>query len=351
MSNYVIAKYLRLSFDDAVTDSLSIPNQHSQIDSHIEALDIPNVEVLEFIDNGYTGTNLERPAVQELLDLVQCGRVNCIITKDFSRFSRNAIESGYYIEQVFPLYRIRFISVSDGFDSNDCIDGTGGIEVAFKLLMHEHYSRDLSRKVKSTKRVQMLNGENIVANAIYGYRKNEGGRNYLLSGIVEMDDSFFGGAHAGSKRGRGTDKTPVIFSLSLDQRGRPGYLRAQVVEQVDGRTVRQVANAHIAPDSVLHSDGLPSYNPLSMEGYMHEPEVFDRKEHPEHLKWIHVVISNAKAFIADTYHGLSNIHLQAFLDEYCFRFNRRKWVGQIFTRTISACILADIFTRNQLIMA
>ena len=113
MSNYVIAKYLRLSLDDAVTDSLSIPNQRRQIDDHIDTLDIPNVEVLEFIDNGYSGTNLERPAVQEMLDLVQCGRVNCIIAKDFSRFSRNAVESGYYLEQIFPLYRIRFISVSD----------------------------------------------------------------------------------------------------------------------------------------------------------------------------------------------------------------------------------------------
>ena len=175
--------------------------------------------------------------------------------------------------------------------------------------------------------------------------------NYLLSGVVEMDDSFFGGAHAGSKRGRGTDKTPVIFSLSLDQRGRPGYLRAQVVEQVDGKTLQQVAEVHTRPGSVLHSDGLPSYRPLSQKGYWHKPEAFDWKKNPEHLKWIHIVISNAKSFIAGTYHGLSSLHLQAFLDEFCFRFNRRKWIGQIFARTLSACILADIFTRKMLVMA
>ena len=109
----IIAKYIRLSVDDGITESLSIPHQSMILDAHIDELDIPNATVIEFVDNGYTGTNMERPALQEMLDLVRSGRVNCIVVKDFSRFSRNALESGYYIEQVFPLYHIRFISVSD----------------------------------------------------------------------------------------------------------------------------------------------------------------------------------------------------------------------------------------------
>ncbi|MCL1877912.1 MAG: recombinase family protein, partial [Defluviitaleaceae bacterium] len=115
----VISKYIRLSVDDGITESLSIANQHILLDAHIDDLQIPNATVIEFVDNGYTGTNMERPALQEMLSLVRSGRVNCIVVKDFSRFSRNALESGYYIEQVFPLYRIRFISVSDRFDSNN----------------------------------------------------------------------------------------------------------------------------------------------------------------------------------------------------------------------------------------
>ena len=174
MNEYVIAKYIRLSQDDAVSESLSIPHQRLLLDKHIDEIDIPNSSVLEFVDNGYTGTNLERPAVQEMLELVRSGRVNCIITKDFSRFSRNAMESGYYIEQVFPLYRVRFIAIGDRFDSNEQLDGTGGIDVAFKFLMHEHYSKDLSKKIKSAKRVLMENGEHIVGGAIYGYRKIDG---------------------------------------------------------------------------------------------------------------------------------------------------------------------------------
>jgi len=172
MNEYVIAKYMRLSLDDAISESMSIPNQNVLLDRHIESLGIASSEVLEFVDNGFSGTNLERPALQEMLDLAQSGRINCILVKDFSRFARNEIESSYYIEKIFPLYRIRFIAVSDGFDSDDYRDSTGGIEVAFKFLLHEYYSKDLSDKVKSAKRIKMKNGESIVANAIYGYQKN-----------------------------------------------------------------------------------------------------------------------------------------------------------------------------------
>jgi DNA invertase Pin-like site-specific DNA recombinase len=176
MSEYVIAKYLRLSIEDEKTESLSIENQHLLLDRHIDDLDIPNAKILNFVDNGHTGVNMERPAVQELLDLVRSGGVNLIIIKDFSRFSRNAMDSGYFIEQVFPLYQVRFVSVSDSFDSNDYIGDTGGIDVAFKFLMHEYYSADLSAKVKSAKRLQMKRGENIVARTIYGYCKAESGK-------------------------------------------------------------------------------------------------------------------------------------------------------------------------------
>ena len=176
MNEYAIAKYIRLSIEDEKTESMSIPHQRLLLDKHIDELDIANVTVMEFVDNGHSGTNMERPAVQEMLDLVRSGRVNCIAVKDFSRFSRNAMDSGYFIEQVFPLYQVRFISLSDGFDSNDYKNDTGGIDVAFKFLMHEYYSQDLSKKVRSARRVQMKRGENIVANAIYGYRKNDLGK-------------------------------------------------------------------------------------------------------------------------------------------------------------------------------
>ena len=176
MGETVIAKYIRLSVDDAVTESLSIANQRLLLDSFIHDLEPPGAKVLEFVDNGYSGTNFERPAVQELLELVRSGAVHALVTKDFTRFGRNAIETGYFIEQVFPLFGVRVISLDDNYDSNDYKDDTGGIDVAFKFLMGEYYSQDLSMKIKSAKRVRMMRGENIVANAVYGYRKNNCGK-------------------------------------------------------------------------------------------------------------------------------------------------------------------------------
>lgn len=102
---YVIALYIRLSVEDFKTESLSIPNQ--KLILREKAMSLPewdNGEVLEFVDNGHTGTNFERPAVQELLTMVQAGKIDCIIVKDLSRFGRNSIETGYFIERVFPLY-------------------------------------------------------------------------------------------------------------------------------------------------------------------------------------------------------------------------------------------------------
>ena len=169
---YVIAKYIRLSLDDKISDSVSIESQRLQLDKFIAELDVPNaaVRVIEFVDNGYSGTNFERPAIAELLELARTGQVNCIAVKDFSRFGRNAIEVGYYIERAFPLYRTRFISVADSFDSAEHEGDTGGLEIAFKFLIHEQYSKDLSRKIKSAKHAKMLRGESVRKNCVYGYR-------------------------------------------------------------------------------------------------------------------------------------------------------------------------------------
>jgi DNA invertase Pin-like site-specific DNA recombinase len=191
MNEYIIAKYIRLSIEDEKTESMSVPHQRLILDRYIDELDVPNIKVMEFVDNGHSGTDMERPAVQEMLELVRSGRINCIAVKDFSRFSRNSMDSGYFIEQVFPLYQVRFISVSDSFDSNDYKNDTGGIDIAFKFLMHEYYSRDLSKKVRSARRIQMARGENIVANAIYGYRKNELGKWEPDPGSAEVVQLIF----------------------------------------------------------------------------------------------------------------------------------------------------------------
>ena len=158
MDKPIIAKYIRLSLDDSQSSSMSIDNQRLQLDDYLMDSDLAGT-VREFVDNGFSGVNFERPAVQELLELVRDGKIGCILVKDFSRFGRNAIETGYFIERVFPLYRVRFISVSDRFDSFEHDGDTGGMEVAFKFLMHEYYSKDLSRKISSAKQEKARRGE------------------------------------------------------------------------------------------------------------------------------------------------------------------------------------------------
>ena len=177
MQKYVIALYIRLSIEDYKYDSLSIENQslvlHEYAASLPEAL---NAEIMEFIDNGYSGTNFERPQVQKLIELVRANQIDCIIVKDFSRFGRNSIETGYFIERVFPLFHTRFISISDDFDSSKFKGDTGGMDMAFKYLISEYYSRDMSIKTKSAKYAKMQRGEYQSKICPYGYRKSADGR-------------------------------------------------------------------------------------------------------------------------------------------------------------------------------
>ena len=174
---YVIALYIRLSTEDSKVGSFSIENQKNALHQYVDAMEgIKNAEVLEFIDNGYSGTNFERPAVQELLDQIRKGKINCIVVKDFTRFGRNSIEVGYFMEMVFPLYGVRFISINDNFDSDTLHGDTGGINVAFKYLVSEFYSRDLSIKYKSAKYVKFRRGEYQSKLCPYGYRKGADGR-------------------------------------------------------------------------------------------------------------------------------------------------------------------------------
>lgn len=177
MDKYVIALYIRLSLEDSKYDSMSIGNQQSILREKAMTLpEFDHAEIREFVDNGHTGTNFERPAMQEMLKMVQEGKINCIIVKDLSRFGRSSLETGYFIEQVFPLFHVRFISISDDYDSDNYKGTTGGIEVAFKYLINEAYSRDMSMKTRSAKYAKMRRGEYQSVVCPYGYQKSAVGR-------------------------------------------------------------------------------------------------------------------------------------------------------------------------------
>ena len=152
---------------------------------------------------------------------------------------------------------------------------------------------------------------------------------HQLNGVIEFDDAYFGGPTAGKKRGRGTEKTKVFVALSLDELGNPRFLKMRVTPNLKQASVKKFARATFADNSVIHGDGYRSYIP-ALEGFTHEHRSYDPDSGLFH--WRHIVISNAKAFILGTYHGLPRKHLQSYLDEYSFRFSRRGFDGAFVER-------------------
>lgn len=120
-------------------------------------------------DDGHSGTNFDRPAVTKLLTMVKEGKISCIIVKDISRFGRNYLEVGDYLEQVFPFMGVHFISVNDYYDSNDYTGTTGGIEIAFKSMLYDLYSKDLSVKMKSALDIRRKHGDCTSPVPSFGY--------------------------------------------------------------------------------------------------------------------------------------------------------------------------------------
>ena len=174
-------------------------------------------------------------------------------------------------------------------------------------------------------------------------------KNYKMNGIVEMDEAFFGSPTEGGKRGRGTEKAAVMVSVSLSEDGKPVYAKMEVVAAVNGETVKSFAEKTVAKGSEIRTDGLNVYATLANNGYTLTQKVYDPKSQPNHLHWTHIVISNAKALIDGTFHGLDAIHLQRYLNEFCYRFNRRWFVSGIFSRLVNASLSVGKITAHELI--
>ena len=159
---------------------------------------------------------------------------------------------------------------------------------------------------------------------------------HRLHGVIEFDDAYFGGPTVSKKRGRGTEKAKVFVALSLDKQGNPCFLKMRVTPNLKQTSVKKFAHAAFADDSMIHSDGYRSSIP-ALEGYTHEHSSYDPGSGLLH--WLHIVVSNAKAFILGTYHGLPKKHLQSYLDEFSFRFSRRNFGGALLERlTLSVAL-------------
>lgn len=182
---YHAAIYVRLSKEDgdvavsSKTESNSISNQKELIRNFLkDKKDI--VVVSERVDDGYSGSSFERPAFKLMLEDIRKGVVDCVIVKDLSRFGREYIDAGRYIERLFPTLGVRFIAINDGYDSLGGKGRPDEIIIPFKNLINDAYCRDISVKIRSHLEVKRKNGEFIGSFAPYGYQKDENSRNRLV---------------------------------------------------------------------------------------------------------------------------------------------------------------------------
>lgn len=170
---------------------------------------------------------------------------------------------------------------------------------------------------------------------------------YVLTGIVETDEAYFGGPGEQPKAGRGTNKTPVVVAMALTPQGKPKYLKMKAVENVRSETLRDFVESNLDSDVTIVNDGFSAYKAIAAS-HRTLTMKFDPKNNPDHMKWAHKAISNAKAFIQGTYHGIKGKHLQAYLDEYDYRYNRRNFQGEWFNRLLTASVSVNTVTFAEL---
>lgn len=171
MIKYNTCIYARLSKEDKEKkESESITNQIQLIKNYISNTNDINISMIK-TDDGYSGSNFNRPAFKEMIEEIKNGTINCIIVKDFSRFGRNFIDTSKYIEKIFPMLNVRFIAINDNYDSLK-ENEENSLIVPFKNLINDAYVKDISIKIKSQKNIKMKNGEFIGSFTTYGYLKD-----------------------------------------------------------------------------------------------------------------------------------------------------------------------------------
>lgn len=172
---YKVALYCRLSLDDGnVGESGSIQTQKIILEKYCKDNNLSIVDI--YCDDGYSGLNFERPSFKKLLNDIESGKINMVITKDLSRLGRDYIQTGYYTEIYFPDHKVRYVALSDGIDT---INQNNDI-APFKNILNDMYAKDLSRKVKLAKRGRALNGLFISAQTPFGYMKDPNNKNHLV---------------------------------------------------------------------------------------------------------------------------------------------------------------------------
>ena len=247
---YDAALYLRLSKDDmeeggAKSESNSIANQRELLRSFVKSQ--PDIQIFDiYVDDGYSGGNFDRPEFKRMTTDIEAGKVNCVIVKDLSRFGREYIEAGRWIEKTYPALNVRFISVTDQFDSKTADFSEKSFVVPIKNFVNESYCRDISDKVRSHQKIKREKGEFIGAFAPYGYCKDPENKNCLVI------DSY------------AADIVRKIFSWKID-----GFSLGAIAEKLNVRHVQSPKEYKKANgenyNSGFHSSDTPKWSAVQIK--------------------------------------------------------------------------------------
>lgn len=182
-NNFKVGIYIRLSRDDGNVESESIISQRSLLNQYVKENNY--IVVDEYVDDGFSGTNFERPSFKRMMKDIKNGKINMIITKDMSRLGRDYIGTGELIEKYFPNNNIRYVAINDGIDT--FIDNTNNDIAPFKAIMNDMYAKDISKKIKSSLHSRMKDGLYVSGRCPFGYMKDPTNKNHLVINIEQAE--------------------------------------------------------------------------------------------------------------------------------------------------------------------
>ena len=263
-----VAAYTRLSHEDGdKEESNSIGSQREMIREFIR--NRPDMVITrEYVDDGFSGVNFERPGFKQMMEDLQAKRVDCIVCKDLSRFARNYIDSGRYLEKVFPTMGVRFIAINDNYDSCGERSQSDSLIIPFKNLINDAYCKDISMKIRSQLDIKRKMGDFIGAFCTYGYMKSPDNKNRLVvdeeaAKVVELIFRLrlqgMSNTGIGDKLNGMGILSPMAYKVSKGMDYRSGFRTNERVLW-SAETVRRVLSNPVYVGTLIqHKRGTPNY--------------------------------------------------------------------------------------------
>ncbi len=282
------ASYTRLSRDDGdKAESNSITSQKEMIRDFIQRRD-DLVIVHEYVDDGYSGVDFNRPGFKQMMEDIKAKKINCIICKDLSRFARNYIDSGRYLEKIFPFMGVRFIAINDNYDSNGEKSQSDSLIVPFKNLINDAYCRDISIKIRSQLDIKRKMGDFIGAFTTFGYKKDPEDKNRLLvdEPAAQVVELIFRLRLQGMCNTRIAEKlnemgvlSPMEYKQSLGQRYSTGFRTNERATWNAMNIMRVLTNEIYIGTLAQHKRGTPNHKVKKEVDYEREDWIVVRDNH------------------------------------------------------------------------